>query len=422
MSLAPPRGTRDLLHENGGQFQFIVDMAFKIALGYGYSPAFTPIFEQYGVFSRSAGETSDIVNKEMYFLESRSESHQKEKLVLRPEGTAPIVRALISNGLTQTLPQKFVYAGPMFRYERPQKGRYRQFHQVGVEHFGAKTPLSDAESISLAARILKHMGVEATLHINTLGQSETRHAYTKALVTYLKPHQHQLSYESQERLKNNPMRILDSKSPQDHIVLKDAPTLNDFLSKGDQDNFKQLCNYLNDLSIAYIIDTKLVRGLDYYTGTVFEFKCADLGAQDAILAGGRYDGLTEELGGPSIPAIGWAMGVDRVMIAMKKNFQEPSTLALITVGNFTRETLKIAEALRDTELNVLSIEQTSIPKALKIADRLKACFALIYGENEHNQGIITIKPLNKNHTSMIKDQTINLSQLSEFCHALTQTS
>lgn len=419
MTVAPPRGTRDFLNDDAKQFQHIIDCALDLATRYGYSPAFTPLFENYHVFSRAVGETSDVVTKEMYMLESRGE--KKDKLALRPEGTASLARALISNGLTQTLPQKFIYFGPMFRYERPQKGRYRQFQQLGVEHFGAKSPTSDAESILLAARLLQALTIETTLNINTLGSATARQSYTKALVEFLTPKKHDLSPDSQTRLSSNPMRILDSKCSEDHAILAGAPTLRDFLEQEDQDNFGKVLAYLNDRGISYIINDKLVRGLDYYTGTVFEFTSDALGAQSAILAGGRFDQLVKDLGGPVIPAIGWAMGVDRAMLASTIKFDSEPIFAMITVGDLHSDTLKIAEDLRCAKLNVVTVEQNSISKAMKQADRMGADFALIYGEDEHKKACVTFKTIHGDDAAP-KESCIDLNKLSEFCHEISKNA
>ncbi|MBF0394553.1 MAG: histidine--tRNA ligase, partial [Alphaproteobacteria bacterium] len=310
MSLQPVRGTHDLLPEEARRHRRVEDTAFEIAERYGYGEIATPIFEFTEVFARTLGETSDVVTKEMYTFTDRG----GESITLRPEGTAGVARAFISGGLSQHLPLKFFYRGPMFRYERPQKGRLRQFHQVGVEFLGVSDPLADAEVIGLGAHLLDALGLagRVQLELNSLGDAESRAAYREALVAYLSRFKDALSKESLDRLERNPLRILDSKDEGDRRVVADAPLLGDHLNEASRAFFDGLKRGLDGLGVAYRVNPRLVRGLDYYCHTAFEFTTDALGAQGTVLAGGRYDGLIGQMGGPATPGIGWAAGVERL--------------------------------------------------------------------------------------------------------------
>lgn len=308
--LQPVRGTHDYYGETYLKHDFIHRLALELALRHNYTPLSTPIFEFSSVFKRSLGDSSDVVSKEMYSFIDRN----GEELTLRPEGTAAAARALISLGLAHDLPQKFYYCGPMFRYERPQKGRTRQFHQLALEIFGAESPQADAEVITLAAVFLKKLGIfdRTVLELNTLGDTLSRQQYRIALVDYLNQYQQGLSSDSQRRLQTNPLRILDSKSPQDQEIVKNAPLLNDFLTASAREFFDQVCTLLTAAQIPFVINPFIVRGLDYYCHTTFEFITTELGAQGTVLAGGRYDGLVKMLGGPDVCGIGWAAGIERL--------------------------------------------------------------------------------------------------------------
>ena len=308
--LQPVRGTRDLIGEDFRRFAHVINTARDISQRYGFEEWATPIFEDTRVFSRTLGETSDVVTKEMYTFSDRG----GDSLTLRPEGTAGVCRALVTNGLTQSLPQKVFYAGPMFRYERPQKGRYRQFHQIGCELIGPAEPLADAEVIACGWDILCALGIQAetVLELNTLGDAESRDAYRAALVAYFTAHKASLSADSQMRLEKNPMRILDSKDEGDKKLVADAPTIEPYLTEHAAGFFAKVQTYLTAFGVPFVINPRIVRGLDYYSHTAFEFVTTALGAQGTVLAGGRYDGLVEEMGGPSTPAIGWAAGIERL--------------------------------------------------------------------------------------------------------------
>ncbi len=321
--LQPVRGTHDILPDDFEKFQAVVTRARELATLYGFREMATPIFEATDVFSRSMGETSDVVSKEMFNFETKG----GESVCLRPEFTAGIARAFISNGMQQHLPLKLFSTGPLFRYERPQKGRQRQFHQVNFEWLGDDSPEADVDIILLAGQLLFAIsGQKSTLHINTLGDAESREKYRNALVAYLTPHQANLSEDSQRRLEVNPLRILDSKDPRDREIIVNAPKIIDHLNEKTKDRFAMVCKALEcnkeiDFFIHdIVVDYSLVRGLDYYTDIVFEFigNSGDLGAQNTLLAGGRYDGLIEQMGGKPTPAIGFAAGVERLLLSLSE--------------------------------------------------------------------------------------------------------
>ena len=308
--LQPARGTSDLLPAAMAAHRLVIDTAQDAAGRYGFQQMATPIFEFTEVFARPLGDSSDVVTKETYNFTDRG----GESFTLRPENTAGVVRAMISNGLTQSLPLKYFYAGPMFRYERPQKGRMRQFHQIGIEYLGPTEALADAEIIACGARVLADLGVldKCTLHLNSLGDSESRTAYRAALVAFFAQHEAALSPDSQARLQTNPLRILDSKDANDRALLVDAPRLQDHLNETSRAHFAGVTAALDRAGINWQFDPLLVRGLDYYCHTAFEFITDALGAQGTVLGGGRYDGLSEMLGGPAVAGVGWAAGVERL--------------------------------------------------------------------------------------------------------------
>lgn len=342
------RGTRDLLPELKQTFRQIDEIAYKIAKNYGFKEIETPIFEFSDVFHRSLGETSDAVSKETYTFIDRG----GESITLRPEGTAGVVRSFVSEGLAQLIPLKLYYYGPMFRYERPQKGRYRQFYQLGVEVLGLESPLADVECLDLAWTIIKNLKLSerCVLEINTLGDSDSRNTYRTALVEYLTPFKDQLSNDSKIRLDKNPMRILDSKDEGDKKIIASAPLMNNYLNESSKIFFDVVLAGLEKLNIPYKINSKLVRGLDYYCHTVFEFSTTELGAQSAILSGGRYDGLVEMLGGPKTAGVGWAAGVDRLADLCSQNLilADKFPISIIAHGDKAlSEALKIASDLRN---------------------------------------------------------------------------
>lgn len=411
--LQAPRGTRDLMDEAYRHHYHVIDVAQKMSHLFGFQPIETPIFEQTAVFQKTLGEASDMVGKEMYTFADRG----GESMTLRPEGTAPVVRAILSAGLAQTLPQKRYCVGPMFRYERPQKGRFRQFYQFSVEYLGHAHPHADVECISMAQHVIDALGVQNyTLHLNTLGDQESRQAYREALVSYFTTHQGDLSLDSQTRLRLNPLRILDSKNAGDIEICTHAPRIQNYLSSFAGHFFEGVCAGLNTLKINYHLDPKLVRGIDYYCHTAFEFKTTSLGAQDTFLGGGRYDGLMQQMGGPDVAGIGWGMGIERMALLAQTNpAPQKSSVAIIPVGS-DEETiaLEIAQRLRKVNVAAEIMSGGNMGKKFKLADRLGCAFALILGSDELSQGHVKLRRLASDVLPDQKEQTIELSQLEEF--------
>ncbi|HEP1784550.1 TPA: histidine--tRNA ligase [Streptococcus suis] len=318
MKLQKPKGTQDLLPQESAKWQYVEHFARNIFKQYNYAEIRTPIFEHYEVISRSVGDTTDIVTKEMYDFYDKGDRH----ITLRPEGTAPVVRSYVENKLFAPevqKPAKFYYMGPMFRYERPQAGRLRQFHQIGVECFGSNNPATDVETIAMAYHFFEELGIQdIRLHLNSLGNPESRAAYRQALIDYLTPLKDQLSKDSQRRLEENPLRVLDSKEKEDKIAVENAPSILDYLDEESTAHFEAVKSMLDSLGIAYTIDTNMVRGLDYYNHTIFEFM-TEVGGNDlTICAGGRYDGLVTYFGGPETPAFGFGMGIERLILVLEK--------------------------------------------------------------------------------------------------------
>ena len=390
--LQPVRGTHDLLPDQARAFRRVADAARLVAERYGYHEMATPIFEFSEVFKRTLGDTSDIVTKEMYTFADRSGA----EITLRPEGTAGVARAVISGGLAQHMPLKYFYAGPMFRYERPQKGRLRQFHQIGVELLGVAEPLGDIEAIALGAATLDALGVagQVALELNTLGNAESRAAYREVLVDYFEARREDLSRDSLERLARNPLRILDSKDPGDRAAIAGAPTLGDSLDAESADFFASVRDGLDRLGIAYAVNPRLVRGLDYYCHTAFEFTTDALGAQGAVIAGGRYDGLIGQMGGPESPGVGWAGGIERLSMLAGAPEPPPRPIALIPVGpKAEAETLVLADRLRRAGFPVELGYRGNLSRRLSRADRVNARAAVILGEDELARDMATVRDL-----------------------------
>ena len=390
--LQPVRGTHDLLPDRARAFRRVADTARTVAGRYGYHEMATPIFEFSEVFKRTLGDTSDIVTKEMYTFTDRSGA----EVTLRPEGTAGVARAVISGGLAQHMPLKYFYAGPMFRYERPQKGRLRQFHQIGVELLGVVEPLGDVEVIALGAAILQELGVagQTTLELNTLGNAGSREAYRGVLVDYLEARRDELSEDSVSRLARNPLRVLDSKDPGDRAVVAEAPLLGDSLDAESAEFFASVRAGLDRLGIAYTLNPRLVRGLDYYCHTAFEFTTDALGAQGAVIAGGRYDGLVAQMGGPETAGIGWAGGIERLSMLADEPAPPPRPIALVPIGPEAEvETLAIADRLRRAGLVVELGYRGNLKRRLSRADRLNARAAVLVGEDELARDVATVRDL-----------------------------
>jgi histidyl-tRNA synthetase len=400
--LQPVRGTHDMLPVEARRFQRIVGTARGIAALYGFGEIIPPVFEFSDVFHRTLGDTSDVVTKETYTFTDRG----GDSITLRPEFTASLARAFISNGLQDRLPVKWYYSGPAFRYERPQKGRLRQFHQIGVEFLGAPEPLADVECIALAWRIFRALGLQdnVTLELNTLGDADTRAAYRAELVRYFSRHADKLSADSRVRLEKNPLRILDSKDEGDREVVAGASAFAAHHTEATKAFYARVKEGLAALSIPFTENPKLVRGLDYYNHTVFEFTCPLLGAQSTVLAGGRYDGLIGQMGGQDVPGVGWASGVERLMIALESfaaaNEPLPRPVAVIPVGEAMEiPALQTAQGLREAGIACEMIAKGNIGKAMKKANAINAHAAVLVGEEEWRTGEVTLKMLDSGEQS-----------------------
>ncbi|MAC35619.1 MAG: histidine--tRNA ligase [Haliea sp.] len=398
-SIRAIRGMSDILPEESCYWQFLEAQVRALLASHGYAEVRLPLVELTALFRRSIGEVTDIVEKEMYTFEDRN----GESLTLRPEGTAGCVRAVIQNGLLGTS-QRLWYSGPMFRYERPQKGRQRQFHQIGVEAFGVATPDMDAELIAMSARLWQRLGLAShvRLELNSIGSSAARQAYREALVTYLDGHREALDADSQRRLESNPLRILDSKNPTTQEILAGAPALADFLDGESRADFERLTELLDAAGIPYVINPRLVRGLDYYNKTVFEWVTDSLGAQGTVCAGGRYDSLVEQLGGKPTPGIGFAMGVERLVLLLQaagiavQDAARAQVYAVCVGEAATSAAFASLARLRDALPDLHIVQHTgggSFRSQMKRADRSGADYALIWGDDEVANGVVTLKAL-----------------------------
>ncbi|HEY3848718.1 MAG TPA: histidine--tRNA ligase [Acetobacteraceae bacterium] len=390
--LQPPRGTHDLIGEDQRRHAHVVDTARRIAATYGFDEWSTPIFEDTRVFSRTLGETSDVVTKEMYTFNDRG----GDSITLRPEATAGVCRALVTNGLTQSLPQKVFFAGPMFRYERPQKGRYRQFHQIDIELIGPSEPLADAEVIACGWAILQALGVagDTVLEINTLGDKESRAAYRDALVAYFTQHQAALSQDSLDRLDRNPLRILDSKDEGDRRVVANAPVIADHLTDAAAAFYAGVRSWLDRFGVPFRENPRIVRGLDYYGHTAFEFVTDKLGSQGTVMGGGRYDGLVQEMGGPSTPAVGWAAGIERLAMLLDNPPQAPAPIAVVPIGEAAEAAaLGILQSLRAAGVRAEMAYRGNLRRRMERANRIGARAAVILGEAEIARGVGQVKDL-----------------------------
>lgn len=389
--LRPVRGMRDLIGTEGIHFEYVIDTLRTVARSHGFSPVELPIVEFTSLFARGLGEETDVVGKEMFTFLDRS----GQSISLRPEGTASAVRAFLTAKLTQSLPQKWFYWGPMFRYDRPQKGRYRQFTQFGLETLGASSPLSDIEMIACCDEAIRKLGIRsATLSINSLGDAESRAAYKGALVDALSRYEHELSEDSQRRLHTNPLRVLDSKDPTDQKLTQDAPSLSDFLTPSSREFFDKVQEGLTRLGIPYEIDPRLVRGLDYYDHTTFEIKALldDKETPLALLGGGRYNGLVQQLGGPAVPAVGVGFGVDRLLLLANKPETPSSVGVLFAEEADIFEAWDIARELRSS-FSIVFPTEGNLSKRLRFANKSGAVCALILGDSERQKGVIRCKSL-----------------------------
>jgi histidyl-tRNA synthetase len=400
----------------------VVETSRDVAALYGFHEMATPIFEFTEVFKRTLGDTSDIVTKEMYtFAMGSGKGSAKDEvdatITLRPENTAGVARAFISGGLAQQVPLKVFYAGPMFRHERPQKGRQRQFHQIGVELIGVPQPLADVEVIACGAQILEALGLKdaVTLELNTLGDPESRAAYREALVAYFSAHVDALSEDSRERLTRNPLRILDSKDAGDRELVEGAPLFEDYLNSESRDFFAAVLEGLDALGIAYTLSPRLVRGLDYYCHTAFEFTTDRLGAQSAVMAGGRYDGLIKTMGGPQTPGVGWASGVERLAMLLEADIPAPRPIAVVPVGEAAQAAaLKVAQELRHAGFVVELGYSGNLKKRLQRANKMNARAALLFGDEELAADSTTLRDLDSGEQELVPLNSLaeRLSRLS----------
>lgn len=399
--LQPVRGTQDIWGDDALRFNKVVDIFRGVSERYGFEPISTPIFEFTHVFSRTLGETSDVVSKEMYCFEDRG----GESLTLRPENTAGIARAYMSEGMKQYGTKKFYAHGPMFRYERPQKGRYRQFNQLDAEIIGAPEPQADVELIAMAWQMLKDLGISenTVLHLNSLGDQTSREAYRAALVEYFTVHIDQLSEDSRTRLEKNPLRILDSKAECDRALLPDAPKLSSFLNEESSAFFNRVKAGLEAMGIPYDLDENLVRGLDYYCHTSFEFITTDLGSQGTVIGGGRYDGLMEQMGGPATPGIGWAAGIERLAMLLAEAPSQPNPVVIIPMGEKAEIVgSNIAYQLRDAGVYVDMGFRGNMKKRMKRASDAGATHTIIIGDNELEKGVVLIRDMETGDQQEVK--------------------
>ena len=411
------KGTHDILPENSKNWQRLEKIIHNNASLYGYEEIRTPIIEEAGLFNRGIGQDTDIVSKEMYSWVDRD----KTNIALRPEMTASVVRSFIQHSLgSQSSLQRLYYMGPSFRRERPQKGRQRQFHQFGVEAIGSKNPEQDAEVIALGWDILSKTGINnLELRLSSIGSEDCRNRYRNALVKFLKPYTLQLSEVSQQRLINNPLRILDTKNKDEIDIIKSAPIIEEFYTKEDRNHFAQVKDYLKSIDIPFSLDPLLVRGLDYYTQTTFEIISNDIGAQDALLGGGRYDGLIESLGGKDTPAVGFAAGMERILLAIDGLEEKENMKKIIYMVCVEKDALgavqQIAKELRKLDVNVvLETMRRSMKAQMREANKCDADYAIIIGEEEHNQKTVQVKNLNDGN-----QETINQNDLFNYFKSLT---
>ena len=398
MKLQKPKGTQDILPADSAKWQYVENVARETFKKYNYGEIRTPMFEHYEVISRSVGDTTDIVTKEMYDFHDKGDRH----ITLRPEGTAPVVRSYVENKLFAPevqKPVKVYYIGSMFRYERPQAGRLREFHQLGVECFGSKNPATDVETIAMAYQLFNTLGIkDVTLHLNSLGNTESRLAYRQALIDYLTPMRESLSKDSQRRLDENPLRVLDSKEKEDKVAVENAPSILDYLDEESQAHFDEVRTMLDSLNIPYVIDTNMVRGLDYYNHTIFEFITEIEGNELTVCAGGRYDGLVAYFGGPETAGFGFGLGVERLLLVLEKQgvalpIENALDVYIAVLGEGANiKALELVQALRQQGFKA---ERDYLNRKLKAqfksADVFEAKTLITLGESEVESGQVTVK-------------------------------
>ena len=415
MKLQKPKGTQDILPADSAKWQYVENVARETFKKYNYGEIRTPMFEHYEVISRSVGDTTDIVTKEMYDFHDKGDRH----ITLRPEGTAPVVRSYVENKLFAPevqKPVKVYYIGSMFRYERPQAGRLREFHQLGVECFGSKNPATDVETIGMGYQLFNTLGIkDVTLHLNSLGNTESRLAYRQALIDYLTPMRESLSKDSQRRLDENPLRVLDSKEKEDKLAVENAPSILDYLDEESQAHFDEVRTMLESLNIPYVIDTNMVRGLDYYNHTIFEFITTIDKSELTICAGGRYDSLVEYFGGPETAGFGFGLGLERLLLVLDKQgitlpVEEGLDVYIAVLGSEANgKALELAQAIRHqgfkAERDYLG---RKIKAQFKSADAFKAKTVITLGESELESGQVSVK----NNTTR-EEVTVSFEELTE---------
>ncbi|WP_302171250.1 histidine--tRNA ligase [uncultured Streptococcus sp.] len=415
MKLQKPKGTQDILPADSAKWQYVENVARETFKKYNYGEIRTPMFEHYEVISRSVGDTTDIVTKEMYDFHDKGDRH----ITLRPEGTAPVVRSYVENKLFAPevqKPVKVYYIGSMFRYERPQAGRLREFHQLGVECFGSKNPATDVETIAMAYQLFNTLGIkDVTLHLNSLGNTESRLAYRQALIDYLTPIRESLSKDSQRRLDENPLRVLDSKEKEDKVAVENAPSILDYLDEESQAHFDEVRAMLESLNIPYVIDTNMVRGLDYYNHTIFEFITTIDKSELTICAGGRYDSLVEYFGGPETAGFGFGLGLERLLLVLDKQgitlpVEEGLDVYIAVLGSEANgKALELVQAIRHqgfkAERDYLG---RKIKAQFKSADAFKAKTVITLGESELESGRVSVK----NNTTR-EEVTVSFEELTE---------
>ena len=415
MKLQKPKGTQDILPADSAKWQYVENVARETFKKYNYGEIRTPMFEHYEVISRSVGDTTDIVTKEMYDFHDKGDRH----ITLRPEGTAPVVRSYVENKLFAPevqKPVKVYYIGSMFRYERPQAGRLREFHQLGVECFGSKNPATDVETIAMAYQLFNTLGIkEVTLHLNSLGNTESRLAYRQALIDYLTPMRDTLSKDSQRRLDENPLRVLDSKEKEDKVAVENAPSILDYLDEESQAHFDEVRTMLDSLNIPYVIDTNMVRGLDYYNYTIFEFITTIDKSELTICAGGRYDSLVEYFGGPETAGFGFGLGLERLLLVLDKQgielpVEESLDVYIAVLGSGANgKALELVQAIRyqgfKAERDYLG---RKIKAQFKSADTFKAKTVITLGESEVESGQVNVK-----NNSTREEVTVSFEELTK---------
>ena len=415
MKLQKPKGTQDILPADSAKWQYVENVARETFKKYNYGEIRTPMFEHYEVISRSVGDTTDIVTKEMYDFHDKGDRH----ITLRPEGTAPVVRSYVENKLFAPevqKPVKVYYIGSMFRYERPQAGRLREFHQLGVECFGSKNPATDVETIAMAYQLFNTLGIkEVTLHLNSLGNTESRLAYRQALIDYLTPMRESLSKDSQRRLDENPLRVLDSKEKEDKVAVENAPSILDYLDEESQAHFDEVRTMLDSLNIPYVIDTNMVRGLDYYNHTIFEFITTIDKSELTICAGGRYDSLVEYFGGPETAGFGFGLGLERLLLVIDKQgielpVEESLDVYIAVLGSGANgKALELVQAIRyqgfKAERDYLG---RKIKAQFKSADTFKAKTVITLGESEVESGQVNVK-----NNSTREEVTVSFEELTK---------